>query len=110
MFSSIKWVDDEPTRISDIYNPPVLNNAEWEYLKTVLKPFHDEVEYVKKLHDYIIDGGTSYNREFLFIQFHDGKLEFPDFDSGEMYCGMELNKKYKLDELGITYTEENHED
>ena len=101
LFSAIKWKDEEPTLISDIYNPQVLDNAEREYLKTVLKPFHDRVKYVEKVHDYPTD-----SMEYLFIQLHDGKLEFPDFDSGEMYCGMELNKRYTLDELGITYEEE----
>ncbi|MST81150.1 hypothetical protein [Bilifractor porci] len=28
MFESIKWADDEPTRISDIYNPQILNDVE----------------------------------------------------------------------------------
>lgn len=101
LFSAIKWKDEEPTLISDIYNPQVLDNAEREYLKTVLKPFHDRVKYVEKIYDYHID-----SMEYLFIKLHDGKLEFPDFDSGEMYCGMELNKRYTLDELGITYEEE----
>lgn len=101
LFSAIQWEDEEPTRISDIYNPQVLDNAEREYLKMVLKPFHDRVKYVEKVHDYPTD-----SMEYLFIQLHDGKLEFPDFDSGEMYCGMELNKRYTLDELGITYEEE----
>ena len=109
LFSAIKWEDKEPTLISDIYNSRVLDNAEREYLKTVLKPFHDRVKYVEKVHDYHIDNHID-SMEYLFIQLHDGKLEFPDFDSGEMYCGMELNKRYTLDELGITYEEDNHDD
>ena len=28
LFSAIKWEDEEPTLISDIYNPQVLDNAE----------------------------------------------------------------------------------
>ena len=103
LFSAIKWEDEEPTRIRDIYNPQVLDNAEREYLKTVLKPFHENVAYVEKVHYYPMNGGTSSSLAFLFIKLHDGKLEFPNFDSGKMYLGMELNKKYKMDELGITY-------
>lgn len=106
LFSAIKWKDEEPTLISDIYNPRVLDNAERNYLKTVLKPFHENVAYVEKVHYYPINGDTSSSLAFLFIKLHDGKLEFPNFDSRKMYLGMELNKKYKMDELGITYPEE----
>jgi len=103
LFSAIKWEDEEPTLISDIYNPQVLNDAEREYLKTVLKPFHENVAYVEKVHYYSMNGDTSSSLAFLFIKLHDGKLEFPNFDSRKMYLGMESNKKYKMDELGITY-------
>ena len=106
LFSAIQWEDEEPTRISDIYNPPVLNDAEREYLEMVLKPFHENVAYVEKVHYYSMNGDTSFSLAFLFIKLHDGKLEFPNFDSRKMYLGMEFNKKYKLDELGITYEEE----
>lgn len=105
LFKSIKWEDDEPTRISDIYNPQILDEAEREYLKTVLAPFHDEVDYVVKFGDSIIDedDGDSYRKEYLYIKLYDGQLSFPDFDPGKMYSGMKPDKKYKLEELGITY-------
>ena len=102
LFESVRWEDNEPTRISDIYNPQILDEVEREYLKTVLEPFHDEVEYVRKLENYLIYDRTR-EKEYLFIQLYDGTLKFPDFDSGKMYSGMERNKKYKLDELGVTY-------
>lgn len=105
LFSAIQWEDEEPTRISDIYNPPVLNDAEREYLKTVLKPFHDEVKYVVKYGHNCHSDGT-YSNEYLYIEFRDGIMTFHDFYAGTMYTGMELNKEYKLDELGITYKEE----
>lgn len=107
MFKSIKWEDDEPTRIRDIYDPQILDDVERKYLKTILKPFHEKVDYVAKNSRNIF--GNNYIREYLYIQFHDqdGKFEFPDFDSGKMYSRMERWKKYKLDELGITYEDEN---
>ena len=106
LFSAIKWEDDEPTLIKDIYDPQILDDIEREYIKFVLKPFHEEVSYVEKLVDDLIDDG-SYSKEYLYVKLHDGEFVFPDFDSGKMYIGMETDKKYKLDELGITYTEEN---
>lgn len=102
MFKSIKWEDDEPTLIKDIYDPQILDDIEREYIKFVLKPFHEEVSYVEKLVDNLIDDG-SYSKEYLYVKLHDGQFVFPDFDSGKMYIGMETDKKYKLDELGITY-------
>jgi len=109
MFKNIKWEDDGPTRISDIYGPQILDDAEREYLKAVLKPFHEKIEYVVKHGDEFADDGT-YHKEFLFIAYSDGNrdkgyLTFPDFDAGKAYSGMELGKRYKLGELGITYKE-----
>lgn len=107
LFSAIKWEDEEPTLISDIYNPQVLDDAEREYLKTVLKPFRGVVKYVEKVPAIVFDDRRySFSLAFLFIKLYDGKLEFPNFDSRKMYLGMKLNKKYKMDELGITYKEE----
>ena len=110
LFSAIKWEDKEPTRISDIYNPPVLDDAEREYLKTVLKPFRGAVKYVEKVSASVFDEDNR-SKEYVFVAFYDGGLfAFPNFDAGSMYTGMELNKEYKLDELGITYEEDNHDD
>lgn len=107
LFEQIKWEDDKPTRIRDIYDPQVLDDTEREYLKTVLKPFHDDVKYVVKHRDANahFDENT-HDQEFLFISVGDGALIFPDFDEGKMYFGMEVDKKYELHELGITYSEE----
>lgn len=103
LFSAIKW-GDEPTLISYIYNPQILNDTEREYLKAVLKPFYDEVEYVVKCGHIFNDDGTCGN-EYLYIEFRDGNFTFPGFCAGKMYTGMELDLPYKLDELGITYEE-----
>ena len=112
MFSSVKWGDDEPTRICDIYDPQILDDVERAYLKSLLKPFHEDVTYVIK-YGHILDEDTC-EKEYLLIQLYDKilqlndrALEFPDFDQGKMYSGMERNKEYTLDELGITYTEGN---
>lgn len=104
LFSSIKWEDDEPTRIRDIYDPQILDDVERKYLKTVLRPFHKKVNYIKKYGRNIRKDGT-YANEYLFIAFQGGYFTFPDFDKGKMYAGMEMDKKYKLDDLGITYTD-----
>ena len=105
LFPAIKWDDEEPTRIRDIYNPQVLDDTEREYLKTVLKPFHEKVKYVEKVPAHVFDEDNW--EEYVFVAFYGRDLfAFPNFDAGSMYAGMELNKEYKLDELGITYEEE----
>lgn len=106
LFPAIKWEDEEPTRISDICNPPILSDAEREYLKTVLKPFRGAVKYVEKVPAIVFDGDNR-GKEYVFVAFYGrGSFAFPNFDAGSMYAGMELNKEYKLDELGITYNSE----
>lgn len=102
MFKSIIWEDNEPTLISDIYNPQILDDVEREYLKTILKPFHKKVRYVVKFVDSPLCEDI-YSKERLFIVLRGGRFAFPSFDAGKMYSGMERNKKYTLDELGITY-------
>ena len=110
LFSAVKWEDEEPTLISDIYNPQILNDAECEYLKTILKPFYGAVKYVEKVTEHVFDE-DNHGKEYLFIAFYGrGSFVFPDFDSGTMYSGMELNKKYDLRELGITYRGETNEE
>lgn len=37
LFSAVKWEDEEPTLISDIYNPPILNDEEREYIKMITR-------------------------------------------------------------------------
>lgn len=105
MFKPIKWEDSYPTRIMDIYNPPILDDVEREYLGYVLKPFHEEVGYVEKREDHIL-GEETYSKEYLYVKLYDGGFTFPDFDCGKMYSGMKLGKRYALDELGITYTDD----
>lgn len=104
MFSSIKWEDNEPVLIKDIYDPHIISDAEREYLATILKPFRNEIGYIEKSVDYLADGGR-HEKEYLFIKFRDGSFTFPNFEPGKMYVGMERWKKYKLKELGITYKE-----
>lgn len=102
MFSSIKWEDDEPVLIKDIYDPQIISIAEREYLRTILKPFRNEIGYIEKSVDYLAGEGWC-KKEYLFIKFRDGSFTFPNFEPGKMYSGMELHKRYNLDDLCITY-------
>ena len=102
-FEAVQWGDDEPVLISDIYNPKILNNKERKYLTAVLKPFHDKVKYVEKRVESVSNKDWS-NKEYVFVAFYGrGMIDMPDFEAGTMYSGMERDREYTLDELGIIF-------
>lgn len=85
----LKWLMEE-------YKEPVLDDVEKKYLSSVIKPFRKNVSYIEKIHskvdtyDYIC---VRVNRcEIMF---------FPKFEENTMYKGMELGRKYTLEELGL---------
>lgn len=88
-----EWANSE-------YKEPILDEAEKEYLKAVIKPFKKNVKTIMKakqvatLYAITIDIEEKYNYETF--------LQFPPFEKSiGMYKGMELGKKYTLEELGL---------
>lgn len=75
-----------------IQEKEILDEKEKEYLSAVIKPFRDRIEYIKKVEDI---------REYIAIYLKNERLNFPYFDKGTMYKGMESDKKYTLKELGL---------
>ena len=73
--------------------PSILDEAEKKYLSAVIRPWRDKVKYVTKNE---IDG-----EEFISMQVKCELIKFPNFKVNTMYKGMELNKEYTLDELGL---------
>ena len=110
LFSAIKWGDEEPTRIRDIYNPPILNDLEREYLKAVFKPFRNDIDYVRlRFYGKVADGQpchiSAYLRnDNLAVPYR--WLDFPSFIYHEdgMYSGMVPYHDYTLEALGIYYS------
>ena len=80
------------------YKEPVLDDAEKEYLSAVIKPFRDRMISVRKYH---------YDKyyEYITIIYYDVNkylsIYFPPFKKGTMYKGMELDRNYTLEELGL---------
>lgn len=80
-----------------IYEAPksILDKEEKEYLEAVLRPFKNKMEFIEKrntfdkLSQYIVMG-LPYDEAYL-----------PNFDKDTMYKGMELGKRYTLEELGL---------
>lgn len=78
-------------------NEGILSDKEKEYLSAVIKPFRDNVEYITKFKDRVL------NEEFIGIACkgaHDF-IAFPNFKCDTMYKGMERDKNYTLEELGL---------
>lgn len=74
----------------------ILNTEEKEYLSAVIKPFINNVTDIAKYRR------TSDSREYIVINFKDTEgLILPRFKENTMYKGMELEKKYTLEELGL---------
>ena len=78
-----------------IIKQPVLNEAEREYLRNIIKPFRDKVKTIIRLDYY-------YKSEYDFIQIeYDRDLGQVILKSDIMYNSMKLGKEYTLEELGL---------
>ena len=83
-----KWLEEE-------YKPNILEEKEKEYLAAVIKPFREKVKYIQKCFDL---GNEAYI--YIYVK-KCGSMIFPTFRRGTMYRGMEDNKRYTLEELGL---------
>ena len=83
------WLEEE-------YVPDILTDKEKAYLSAVIKPFRKDVKYITKK-DFVIKA-----KEYLLIKMHDlSTAGLPLFEKETMYKGMELDKTYTLEELGL---------
>ena len=88
----LEWLCEE-------YKEPILDEEERKYLSAVIKPFRKEETTIMKRKEY---SGCEFVR--IAIEWKEGSIdyiEFPSFEKGTMYKGMELNKEYTLEELGL---------
>ena len=82
-----KWLCEE-------YKEPILDDIEKDYLSAVIKPFRKRIKYIVIWYDS--------SEQFLHIElYNDEYVNFPNFKANTMYKGMEPNKQYTLDELGL---------
>lgn len=87
----IKWLEKDD---GEEYKPQILTDKEKAYLSAVVNPFKGKVKTVEK----VSFGGEE---EYLKILFEMDLMSLPFFTKGTMYKGMEANKKYTLEELGL---------
>nr|DAU33165.1 MAG TPA: hypothetical protein [Caudoviricetes sp.] len=83
-----KWLEEE-------YKPNILEEKEKEYLAAVIKPFREKVKYIQKCFDL---GNEAYI--YIYVK-KCGSMIFPTFRRETMYKGMEVNKRYTLEDLGL---------
>ena len=101
----LSWLQDLLTGEREIIKIPseILNEEEKEYLSAVIKPFRDRKVVIKK-YEY---PQNEYKNECIQIsvQFYDKTggetVSLPIFKKGTMYKGLETNKCYTLEELGL---------
>lgn len=84
----LEWMAQE-------YKGEILDYAEKKYLGEVIRPFREEVKDLMKI------DGPQRGYDFIRIQVGFNYLNFPGFEKGKMYKGMEYNKAYKPEELGL---------
>ena len=91
-----KWFEENKNNIyAEIEVPDLLTPKEKEYLKNVIRPFKDIVEYIAKTN-------MTNNLEYLCIKIKDDyHICFPNFLKNKHYKGLEIEKKYTLKDLGL---------
>ena len=80
--------------------PYPLDACERKYLRTVLRPFKDRIDFIGlfKLHDEV--RGDEMYLSVRLIGYYDS-INFPTFKEGKMYNGMTVEKHYTPEELGL---------
>lgn len=91
MFSD-KFLDQE----INIAVPDILDNVEKRYLSAVIRPFRKRVDSIMKISDPL-----GYEKEYIFIKLDEDSFSLPYFKTGTMYQGMELERAFTLEELGL---------
>lgn len=79
-----------------IQEKEILDETEKRYLKAVIRPFKNKVEYITK-YKTILN-----NKEYICIEIkEEANILLPYFKKNTMYEGMKTNKEYTLKELGL---------
>lgn len=94
VYNRLEWLASE-------YKKPILDVPERNYLSAVIRPFKKDVRFIFK-----DKKDTVYGHEKIIISILDEKnlssyIHLPPFKKDKMYKGMELEKQYTLEELGL---------
>lgn len=83
-----------------------LDNVEKRYIKDFIRPFRDDIRYIKKISTPYYTSQFKDKEQIGFGYYKNGKVGeilLPPFPKNSMYKGMKLNKEYTLEELGIKF-------
>lgn len=83
------WLEGE-------YKPEILTEKEKAYLSAVIKPLKNKIKFIEKFED-------TYDKERILIWIIGDcrNIYLPQFEKGKMYKGMETDKEYTLEDLGL---------
>ena len=88
----VEWLDME-------HKEPILDDVEREYLSAVIKPFRDRVRHIKKVR--FISYESEYQYIVIILRDVSYNLALPIFKADTMYKGMEQDKIYSIEDLGL---------
>lgn len=98
-YSSLgKIIKIEEPEYKTVYESKVeiLDETEKRYLRNFITPFKNSIETIRRLYS------PTKKKDYIQIRYRDDRpTNFPYFESNTMYKGMELNKNYTLEELGL---------
>lgn len=96
IFCDVACVDGARNWLNSEYKEQILDDAEKRYLRGVIRPFRGKVKSITKFAD------TRCTEEYIYMVI-EGPADacLPRFDGNTMYRGMELNREYTLEELGL---------
>lgn len=87
--SFFKWLFEE-------FKEPILDDVEKEYLSDVIRPFRKKVETISKFQNW------NNTQQYIYIALKSQHYcTLPSFPKGTMYKGMETQREYTLEELGL---------
>lgn len=87
-----EWLEEDDGKER---KPTILTDEEKAYLSAIIKPFRDKKIIIGRLRHLFGE------EEYIWIDIDGEHFALPLFKKGEMYKGMELNKFYKSEELGL---------
>ena len=87
-----EWANSE-------YKENILTEKEKTYLENVIRPFKDNIEFVTKVEVPQTD------KNGIIIVLSDTGITLPFFEKNKYYKGMETEKRYNLEELGLFESE-----
>lgn len=98
VFNLGKIIKIEEPEYKTVYESKVeiLDEAEKRYLRNFITPFKNSIETIRRLYS------PTKKKDYIQIRYRDDRpTNFLYFESNTMYKGMELNKNYTLEELGL---------